>query len=205
MVYPERLLPQRHFNIIDFNSTNTSLRYLVRHTDATDISDGEGLLRPEVVSTDESYNHLRDFSTNLLGVFEVEDIHVTIRNNEEYFALWDIGSEPLIPVDEHCEIVEQRACIFLPIADCHLVSFKAINQIEGEAEIFCKVLHTPTRSNFWHCSLRWYYNEEGSESWNKGRMRRMKANMRSFICERAEITEPIYQSIDESAYNVYAE
>lgn len=140
MLYPERLVPQPFFKLIDFNQANTSLGYLIRFTDTRNILDDQDYLREELISTHESYNHLRDFSTYLLGIFTIEDIQ----------WVWEKD--------------------------------------------------TPLRANFWHCSLRWYCNEQGSEEWNKGRMRRMKKYIRDFIVENALIEEPLYQSVDPSHY-----
>ncbi len=203
MLYPERLVPQPFFKFIDFNQANTHLSYLVRFTDTRNILDDLGYLREELISTHESHNHLRDFSTYLLGIFTPDDIQWVWKKDTPCLQEWAIGEEGLVPAsDEVSKAAVERGCFYLSVFECNGASFSTKNEQEGESEFVCKVLHTPLRANFWHCSLRWYCNEQGSEEWNKGRMRRMKNYIRDFIVENALIKKPLYQSIDPISYTV---
>ena len=202
MSYPERLIPQPNYQIIDFDQINTTSRYLVRHTDVKDLKDDAGDLRLELISTHELYQHLRDFSTNLLGVFELEDIKWAWLKNTPCLGKWIPGSLGMIPTESDVdERSEERGCFFLSVSECHHAKLYTDSSMEGEMEVECKVLHTPVLANFWHCSLRWYCNGEDSESWNKGRMRRVKADLRSFIFDRVQLEEPIFQAVDPIYYS----
>ncbi len=202
MSYPERLIPREEFCIIDFDRANTRTKYLIRHTDIVDISNKEGKLKGELVSTDDNYNHLRDFSTNLLGVFQLEDIQWVWAKGTPCLGTWHPGEEGIFPSNKDVVLGAGRGCFYLSIFVFHHKRFFTLSEQEGESEVECKLLHTPLMSNFWHCSLRWYCDGEDSESWNKGRMRRMKAHIRDFILEKAQLEEPIYQAIDPFHYTI---
>jgi hypothetical protein len=201
MTYPDYLLPKHYYRIINFDAVNVELRYLVRHTETKDITDKSGTLKSDLVSTDERYNHLRDFSTNLLGTFQIADIKWKWNRNSSCLELWQEGTDAIKPTIDDAEEDSQRGVFYLSIAKCHGVQFKTESEEEGENEVTSKVLHTPIKANFWHCSIRWFCGNQDSTEWNKGRLRRMKSTIRSFIVENAEINEPMYQAIDPQGYN----
>lgn len=200
MTYPEYLLPQPHYRIIDFDCTNINLRYLVRHTETQEITDKNGNLKSELVATDDRYNHLRDFSTNLLGVFQLVDVKWKWAKDTLCLELWNPSIDCVLPSEMDVSEDVMRGAFYLPIEKCHGTKFKTESEINGESEVMAQVLHTPIRSNFWHCSIRWFCDGQDSVEWNKGRLRRMKSIIRSFIVETADLEEPIYQAIDPEAY-----
>lgn len=202
MSYPKHLIPQERFRIIDFDLINTRTRYVIRHTESTDTKTKEGTLRGDLISTDDNYNHLRDFSTNLLGIYHPVDIQWLWTKGTPCLNPWNHGDEGLLPSNTDVALGTERGYFFLSVFDCHNARFLTISEQSGESEIVCKVLHTPLRANFWHCSLRWYCDGEGSEAWNKGRMRRMKTTIRNIILEKAILEEPLYQSVDPRHYMI---
>ncbi|MCA0234043.1 MAG: hypothetical protein LCH91_26540 [Bacteroidetes bacterium] len=200
MTYPEYLLPVSRYRIIDFDCTNISLRYLIRHTETKEIADKNGNLKSELVATDDKYNHLRDFSTNLLGVFQLTDVKWKWTRDTLCLEPWNPSTDGILPSEIDVSEDVMRGVFYLSIEKCHGTRFKTESEVDGESEVIAKVLHTPIRSNFWHCSIRWFCDGQDSEKWNKGRLRRMKSIIRSFIVETADLEEPIYQAVDPEAY-----
>lgn len=199
MEYPAHLLPQKNYKIINFDKADLGLRYLVRHIENTDIQDSDGRLRAELVAIQS--DHLKDYSTNLFGTFKLTDLQWQFGRDTPCTLLWNPGDEAYNPNEQEVILItQQRGCFFLSISTFHQASFATKVEREGEQQVTCKVIHTPIKSNFWHCSLRWFCNEQGSDEWNKGRMNRMKAYIRSFISQKAELTEPVYQAIDPLNY-----
>lgn len=199
MKYPAHLLPLKNYKIIDFDKANLGFRYLVRHTENTDIQDVDGHLKGELVAIQS--DHLKDYSTNLFGTFQLADLQWQFGRDTSCTALWTPGDEAHNPTEQEVTLIaQQRGCFFLSIASFHQTSFATKVEQEGEQHVTCKVVHTPVKSNFWHCSLRWFCSDQDSAQWNKGRMNRMKAYIRSFISQKAELTEPVYQAIDPVNY-----
>jgi hypothetical protein len=69
--YPSHLLHSSDFQLIDFEEYRTDA-VLIRHTENKDIWDDNELLKAEYIAA--QTDHLRDYSTNLLGIFQLEDI-----------------------------------------------------------------------------------------------------------------------------------
>lgn len=200
MQYPNRLLPQPHFKRITWNE---SLRncYLIHFTESKDIIDPEtNKLRITLVV--KQTDHLRDYSNNLLGVFLVDDIFWAPQQCEksEYFrAEWEQSTEvipPNVPGEYYRN--DNRGYFFLQISKCQgeIVHFED----DTFTRPICMLLHTPTNSNFWHFSLRWFFDGQELEKWTNGIKRRMKTSAKAFIVERAFFDEPFYEEIDATFY-----
>lgn len=200
MKYPNRLLPKPHYKQISWNE---SLRnhYLIHYTETTDLIDPKtSKLRLAFVV--KRTDHLRDYSNNLLGVFLADDIFWALQDcqdKESLIAAWDVGSNvrtPIVP-DEY-KYDKSKGCFFLSIGDCH----EEVIQFEDNTytQPVCKVLHTPTNSNFWHFSLRWFFDGQDLEKWTNGIKRRMKTSAKAFIIERAFFDEPYYEELDPALY-----
>ena len=203
MTYPIRLLPQPHFKNIDWQESLKN-HYLIHYTDSKDLIDpNTEKLRISLVVR--QTDHLRDYSNNLLGVFLVDDIYWAVNKespNKEYFGeLWTVGSSvnvPKVPIDFYRK--EDRGYFFLKVSNCHgkVVQFEDDTCVSPE----CKLLHTPTNGNFWHFSLRWFFNDQDLESWTAAIKRRMKTSAKAFIVENAFFKEPFFEEIDSSHYSI---
>lgn len=101
MEYPNRLLPKPQYKRIHWHE---SLRnhFLIHFTDQKDIRDpntNKLHIKHVVKRTD----HLRDYSTNLLGIFLVDDIYWALQDcpDKDYFMdEWEEGTEvkkPKVP------------------------------------------------------------------------------------------------------------
>lgn len=203
MSYPDRLLPQPHYKFIDFDKVASRSYHLVRHTDSpNNVNEEERLKADQVVfQTD----HLRDYSTNLLGEFAPDDVAWNWLRGTLCTDLWQEGEAGLMPQMEiDVAWVAGRGKFYLAIHQFHTISFP-ING--GTEQITCRVLHTPTRGNFWHCSLRWWWGEEDVDTWvdskevkAKARRRTILSTARTFIITNAILIEPPYQAVSPEAY-----
>jgi hypothetical protein len=146
--YPSHLLHSSDFQLIDFEEYRTDA-VLIRHTENKDIWDDNELLKAEYIAA--QTDHLRDYSTNLLGIFQLEDIGYKILKSSEnaaYFgALFDVNSYTgKIPIYEEDFIFEaQRGHFLLRTKDFHRQKIR-YDEIDG-SEFTCHVLHTPINVN----------------------------------------------------------
>lgn len=200
MDYPNRLLPQPTFKRITYNEILDD-HFLIHFTETKDNRDPEdGKLKIEAVVR--YTDHLRDYSNNLLGVFLIDDIYWQLQpceNKVYYMSEWDLESEverPNIPNDFQRN--EQRGYFFLRIGDFH--NKVVPSNIENEVGPVCILLHTPTNCNFWHFSLRWFFNGEDLQKWTGSKKRLMQTSAKTFIIERAKFDEPEYPVLDSDMY-----
>lgn len=200
MPYPNRLLPKSHFKKIIWSEYLRS-QYLVHYTETSDNRDsttGKLDIRHVVNRTD----HLRDFSNNLLGVYLTDDIFWSLQDCENRFyfvADWEIGSNVQIPsVPEEFNRNEKRGYFYLAIDDCHeqIIEF---NDETGISTV-CLLMHTPTNSNFWHFSLRWFCNGADIIEWTERQRRRILTIAKVFIIERAFFEEPFFEELSSDLY-----
>lgn len=200
MTYPIYLLPQQNYKKIEFCS-ELNEGFLIHFTDTKDNKDPDTKnlkLSCVVKRTD----HLRDYSNNLLGVFLTNDIYWGIENSENkgyFISEWNIGEKvkvPIVPNDVKKSLA--RGYFFLPIKNCH----QAIVNYSDETNMkpICKVLHTPTNSNFWHFSLRWFYNDVDILNWTDKERKRILTAAKSFIIQNAKFDEPNYKPINKIHY-----
>ena len=199
MLYPEPLLPKANYRFFQFDNLQSNL-YLVHYTDSKDNRDENGDLKAECVAL--QMDHLRDYSNNLLGEFEPEDCRLNLIKTgpryEELYDLWQEGNDVVAPVYEiDFGLSINRGWFFLKVEDFHKIEFGVLSNEIKELPI-CKVLHTPTNSNFWHCSLRWIH-ENTDTSTVRGKKYILKL-ARSFIIENAIFNEPAYQALPPDKY-----
>jgi hypothetical protein len=116
-------------------------------------------LYPDEILCSEN-RELFDYSTNLLGHFLPEDNHITlIGDNKKYFyAYWNFTEEVILPVfQQDFEFDSNRRFFFLPIRRIHQKIRLPMPSPPKKVDetLTAHVIHTPTRSNFWHFSICW--------------------------------------------------
>ena len=204
MKYPTQLLPKSNYKKIG----QLHEGILIRHTSDKDIIDDFGQLKERYITL--QTDHLRDYSTNLIGKgkYEIKDIVIKINAKSEngYFvALWKEGTEVKEPVyTKDFELDEQRGYFFLDIEELAEapVSYKYLDEeINGE----CVVIHTPVNSNFWHCSIRWIL-EDGTDlhklkrKQRRSESRALLAAAKRLISQKAFFNIENYPEIKEKMY-----
>lgn len=204
LFYPDYLLPQANFCYIN---QDLSDKYLVRHTNSKDFIDIQTnkLLVEHLCSPKEQ---LQDLSTNLLSNFTIQDIEIELIDeggNKAYFQeYWKEGVRiDKLPIHEKdFKFNKNRGYFFL-----------SINQINGKPQPYtiagkdgfyatCQVIHTPTNTNFWHFSLRWFDREGKDLREVSGSFKnRLFSSARTMVSELAEYEQiPNYELLTESFY-----
>lgn len=154
MEYPQHLLPQSNYKKIEW-SNNLGECSLVRHTNTQDIF----MPGTKAISTDKikfpSEHFNNDLSTNLLSVFRLEDLYIQILNNE-LIQDWIPQQDTCCPIIEKDFIVNKNRAHFALTVNDVLNLNSALPLIENKLRL--EVLHTPTKCNFWHFSIRVYEN-----------------------------------------------
>lgn len=208
MQYPQHLLPSPNYKHIAFGEWLKGC-YLVRNTQDCNLVDEEtGKLKINYIVPQS--DHLRDLSTNLLGTFTLNDTRFFLkaadRERQAYFnALWKEGESVEYPIFlQDFDFDEQRGCFFLLIGD--LDGLQVPYQINNGPLKYatCRILHTPTRSNFWHFSVRWM-TEIGDLGALKGSWieRLLKTQVKTLIHQKAILDIPSHAKINESYYTIY--
>ncbi len=201
MDYPFHLLPQRNYKIIPYEAWMNAY-HLLHHTRDKDLLDPEtNLLKLDyiVINTD----HLKDFSTNLLGIFTPKDCYWSIKKqrSDEYFGKsWEEGEEVASPLFDDFEYHDERGLFYLKIEN--FARKEVRSRSEDEITVICDVLHTPVRFNFWHFSLRWR-NETGEHihELKANRIRNFfKSVIRKFIQDNAVLETPDFYNIPPDKY-----
>ena len=201
MDYPKRLLPVATYHKIEFSAIHSGC-WLVRHTEDKEIWDEFGDLKGEAVTP--QTDHLRDYSTNLLGEYEPDDVYFHIIKESSLYniliAEWDEDDAIAIPIwPQEFGYEVERNRYFLNVGRFHEVELLAFDDSTGVKPV-CKVIHTPINANFWHCSLRWFHDGVDTIGWEKKKRRRILETAKSFIKEQAERTEPIYEAVAPTDY-----
>ena len=202
LTFPERLLPQTAFKKFSINRWSKQ-HYLIRGTESKDLRDGvTGKIRADMVARPR--DNLRDYSTSILGQFMVDDIHLMPTENcklEQYFLKdWTQGEQvkkPDVPRDFIHN--KDRGFFFLRTSACqgHIVKYDG----DDPCTVVCKLMHTPKNWNFWHFSLRWFYNEHDVVDWDERARRKIMTAARTFLIERALFEEPSYEELDAEVYH----
>jgi hypothetical protein len=193
MAYPTRLLPQPNFHIIKWRD-ELNQHFLLRSVSSANFIDAEtGKVRAKYVN-DGSREQLKDYSTNLLGVFLPSDAAIQLAKSERKSYLTEAWTEKEVvvsPVDNDFYELEAYGYFFYRIEDIQNFPqpFSIANQPDYVGN--CYVLHTPTRSNFWHFSVRWKIGEHDIEqALTESQRRNLLGLVRSFLIERAIVSLP---------------
>jgi len=163
MNYPSHLLPHTDYKRIVW-SDDLLFLYLIRHTS------GGNLCFPDTrqINPDKiefQSDHLRDLSTNLFGIFKIEDIYISVTNSS-FFEYWEEGtpvSSPQYDLDFCKE--NNRGFFLFCIKD--IVNSRIETRLnDNELVLNYRVVHTPTKCNFWHFSIRVILNDVNVDSLN---------------------------------------
>lgn len=197
MPYPDHLLPQQHFKIID---DDLSEYYVLRATDTKDIFDENGRVITSCVCSPRT--NCEDLSVNLLGVFRHLDVRYQIESNGEYYhADWEVGEQVEPPSDQDYSINENKGCFYIGLGEINNLSIPYKNGATGDEYILhCRPFHRPTNCNFWHLELRWY-NDHGYIKGQQGNWKkRILTNIRNLISEFGLDIPPFEPRITEGVY-----
>ncbi len=201
MNYPEHILPKVHFKIMHWHDDLLCCA-LVRKVNVPDFYDYQN----NEIKVDHiklQRDHLRDFSTSLLGIFKEEDFQFEIAKEvkDTYYKLWEEGKKVKRPKSKDFGIVKPVFYFYLAINGLHGKIVKYIYENKTEFEGKCIVKHTPTNANYWHFSVRWL-NSEG-EDLNDEESRHSKqllSSAKNFIKVSGKPEKPEYSVLSEYHY-----
>jgi len=213
MNYPAQLLPNRHYKIIECDINHL---HLVRHIE---LKGEDEIIDPDTGNVKLKYvadptRHIADYSTNLLGIFELKHIaiYLTADGKKLYntYCLPDAEVKPLI-YNTDFQITNNRKYFTIKIADISNIPVPfVINGIEKKAK--CLIEHTPMKWNFWHFSIRWindnseYLHDQNENLFDRpkqGWVRLLSTAARAMLVHYADTNEIDYQVISKSCYTKY--
>lgn len=148
--YPTNLLPRLHYKYINEELNGC---VLIRHVTGNMFIEGTSRLDPNnlgIISGD-----LKDLSTNLLGHFRQEDIYIEVKN-KSFFDLWresETVSPPIFNTDYLFN--NDRKYFYFKVQEVLRLTLPKISGFP----ISFRVIHTPTKCNFWHFSIRVFSGE----------------------------------------------
>lgn len=201
MQYPGRLIPRLCFKHIQ---TDLSAYFLCRAvSDKALLTPVNGMFSEEMICS--VNKELFDYSTNLLGVFLPEDTKIVLIGDDKklFYSYWDFEEEVTIPVfGKDFEVAENRICFFFPIASLHqkiCIPMPSTPNSQGD-KLTANVIHTPTRSNYWHFSIRWEdqngeFKKYTGSAWQKRICATMMASLQEFIVINMPDSTPIPENI----------
>ena len=200
--YPYSLLPQPNYQFIEFSKDKLEdSHFLARHTEEQNNQDEFGNLKASCVAF--QTDHLHDYSINLLGTFKPDDLKWKWIKGTVCVELWLLGTEGIMPVLEQDVIInEERGAFYLNISQLHLQSFELPSPTTNTEKMDCLILHTPTKANFWHFSLRWIVQGEDTTNWETKRRRKVLETARSVIISKAVFEKPALKPIPAAYYMV---
>lgn len=199
MPYPERLIPDSNMRIIPRDKlTATQGLMLIRHNDSDKsmfLGDTK-TLNPECIHIQS--DHLRDLSNNLLGIFLTEDVYYGIKkeHSDTYLKDWDGKEKCKVPKEEHYFVDTKRGYYFIPVDELTAKPFPDSLFQENTEKYRFTVLHTPTRCNYWHISIR-VIDSDGREisqlDMSKKQKSRIWRTVRNYlVLQIVKVKEPPY-------------
>lgn len=183
--------------------------WLIRHIDSdkTEFLGNTRTLNPDCIKIQS--DHLRDLSNNLLGVFRTVDIYYGIEKSvsKSYCSLWDGSEECVVPPYGHYFKDTNRGYYFIPVDILRQQNVNIINIPDNTKEEFhFKILHTPTKCNFWHISIRVYDINDCEVSKlivSKKKRDRIWKTVRDFLVTSVVKTndiKPVYSELNPAIY-----
>lgn len=185
MTYPAVLLPIKGYKKIE---TNLEDCYISRTVPSKDfIHPNTKCIRFEFLFSDSDLEAF-DYSTNLLGHFTVDHCYIQlIGKRKKYFRnYWNFVEEVELPIFNQDFIHDSdKGVIYLLVGSIHN-SIKCPYSKDKNIEAFATsvIVHTPSRSNFWHFSIKWLDQEGNFINCNKAAWKNsIVSTFRVKLCE----------------------
>lgn len=196
MTYPEHLLPKPDYRIIRWRD-DLRRYYLLRTVPSPEVIDPDlGKVRARWFD-EISREQFKDYSTNLLSIFTTKDAAIQWIKNERkaYLTGYWMENETVNPPTQDDFIFLQQFGYFFFLIDA-IQDFPqpvAVPRLPAYTQTRCYILHTPTRSNFWHFSVKWKVEQEDiTAAFTEKERRNLLGLIRSFLAENAIVELPDY-------------
>ena len=161
--YPAHLIPQKDLKII---SPIDPTHFLGKWVDSdVQLKESDGKLSPEAIDI----VRLTGYSTNKIPSSQPLDLKIafTVEKdfaNSNYTCDWKEGEDGVTPPNNHWEVIENRQLFFIRISDIDGFSGQYFNPPDRPDKKFSftvKVVHKPTKTNYWHFEF-YVSNEDGA-------------------------------------------
>jgi hypothetical protein len=163
--YPIDILPSKDKKLIESNIGNCLIFRHFLEKQEIPVIDAETNYINQLYLVHPTSN-LMDLSTNLFGIFTHKEGRIKIIGNDaaEFNTYCQADFDALIPVLGVDYIEENRLFWHILVGDVEkiVVEYPSLNKDSKSFTAKCLVMHTPMKWNYWHFSLRWWINEEGS-------------------------------------------
>jgi len=165
MKYPVHILPGENKKIINSDISNLLLCRHFNLIEGLEITNKvSGYIETKYLALPRE--QLADLSTNLLGVFTIDDCKIRIiGDRKNYYNNYCLPNEQVdIPIYQ-TDFETDKNCLnwFVKIGDLIEQPVEYSNSPVNNFKASCKIIHTPTRWNYWHYSVTWLITLEGQE------------------------------------------
>lgn len=159
MTYPDELIPQNNYKLIDIDEISDS-SHIVRRSLVNQEStyDAIGNVRCEALINEDEERFLFGLSSNLLGIYKIE--YLKFNPGKKHNNYWQLGADTNKKIQY--TLYKNPFPIFFKISLIHNIPFpyETPNRKNKTISITgrCCLLHKPTCANFWHCELTFFDN-----------------------------------------------
>ena len=157
-IYPRRLMPSKIHQKMEMDDYFDDF-YLVNYTKEDLPYDDIEQMRQDIETQMEGKRFKSGCSVTLAVVFfEGHHQKRVIKNvAKDYFGEWSEGEEGVRPLNEDVNEISDRGWFGIRKKDIETVEanydFKSESLVSRKDKIFFRVIHRPTKSNFWHCHI----------------------------------------------------
>ncbi len=166
MIYPCELLPKENYTIIKTENLPDNCCLIRRSLKDKDYTfDNMGEVRIDAICNTEDEHDMYGLSNNLLSIFKRHHINYRVLTDEhKNNAYWNEGDSTPAIVNIKFEYLQNNPPIFFKVNELHDKDFpyepplknknntNKTNKIIGK----CKVIHKPTKCNYWHFELNFF-------------------------------------------------
>ena len=156
----------------------------------------------------DSTKHISDYSTNLLGIFELQHLNICLTSSEkkiynDYCLPEETVDTPIF--NEHFEVKNIENYFTLNVSELDNYEFPYEHNNETH-KVTCSTEHTPMKWNFWYFSIRWlnssneYLHSQTESQQRRGWARQVSSAAKAIIAQFAKTTEPNYFVIPKKCY-----
>ena len=195
MPYPEPLLPKIEYKeeIVIGDLVGTSLHYYLLRLSTGPIEDPNNIRIRELCQPTKEFVGL---STNLLGIFEL--VHLSIKpTNRPRPDYWTKSDGSIDQSQIQYEEVDGREPIFIRVSGIHDSDISATKEAEQKTitvGLKVRLMHKPTKPNYWHLEVR-IFNVENNQEYERDHLpvwvkNAIKKFVEFDICQKANGNPP---------------
>ncbi|WP_157358368.1 hypothetical protein [Winogradskyella sp. J14-2] len=216
MDYPSDIIPSPDKKELACDLSDCIIfRFYVSNPELDFLNKGDMYINQKYISDPSS--NISDLSTNLYGVFTIEDGKIQIFGDKKsyYYEYCKVNDEIEIPVyNVDFQLVNNRSFWYMKISKINNEEAQ-YNNPNPQAKSFkakCIIVHTPMRWNYWHFSLRWFIHQDDKEPFwlhelasNQQRkyVKKLSTESRSILAKNIETEIPMnFKILQEEDFKI---